>query len=260
MNLPACTPNSTKPPPPTASSTRCRPTLPAPRPRTPPGRSTSWPAASRARRCRPSCCASSPSSTPVLDEWLFDECYARRRRPGRDHRPHPAAADRRSDVGLAVWMEERIGPLRGADPGTHPRGAVRLLGRTRLARALPARQADRRRLPRRRLAPAGHARAGCASPAVDSKLIAQRLMGWTDGRVRPTAAGFLQLIAEQSDDEHKLRGGQPYPFFLAHQLQAEPAHAGRARPTGRSNGSTTASAPSWCGAAARTSCGRAAKT
>jgi DNA ligase-1 len=27
-----------------------------------------------------------------LDEWLFDESY-RRRRHGRDHRPHPAAAD-----------------------------------------------------------------------------------------------------------------------------------------------------------------------
>jgi DNA ligase-1 len=51
-------------------------------------------------------------------------------------------------------------------------------------------------------------------------------MGWTDGSVRPTAAGFLQLIAAQSDDEHKLRGGQPYPFFLAHQLQGEPAALG----------------------------------
>jgi DNA ligase-1 len=51
-------------------------------------------------------------------------------------------------------------------------------------------------------------------------------MGWTDGRVRPTAAGFLQLIAAQSEDEHKLRGGQPYPFFLAHQLQGEPAALG----------------------------------
>jgi DNA ligase-1 len=51
-------------------------------------------------------------------------------------------------------------------------------------------------------------------------------MGWTDGRVRPTAAGFLQLIAAQSEDEHKLRGGQPYPFFLAHQLNGEPGELG----------------------------------
>ncbi|MEN3276054.1 MAG: ligase 1, partial [Massilia sp.] len=69
-------------------------------------------------------------------------------------------------------------------------------------------------------------RALAAIAAVDSKLIAQRLMGWTDGSVRPTATKFLQLIAAQSDEEHKLRGGQPYPFFLAHQLQGDPAALG----------------------------------
>jgi DNA ligase-1 len=69
-------------------------------------------------------------------------------------------------------------------------------------------------------------RALAAIAAVDAKLIAQRLMGWTDGRVKPTAAGFLQLIAAQSDNEHKLRGGQPYPFFLAHQLQGDPGALG----------------------------------
>jgi DNA ligase-1 len=51
-------------------------------------------------------------------------------------------------------------------------------------------------------------------------------MGWTDNSVRPTATSFLQLIAAQSDEEHKLRGGQPYPFFLAHQLQGEPSALG----------------------------------
>jgi DNA ligase-1 len=69
-------------------------------------------------------------------------------------------------------------------------------------------------------------RALASIAAVDAKLIAQRLMGWTDGRVKPTAAGFLQLIAAQTDNEHKLRGGQPYPFFLAHQLQGDPAALG----------------------------------
>jgi DNA ligase-1 len=69
-------------------------------------------------------------------------------------------------------------------------------------------------------------RALAAIAAVDSKLIAQRLMGWTDNSVRPTANSFLKLIAAQSDEEHTLRGGQPYPFFLAHQLQGEPAALG----------------------------------
>ena len=69
-------------------------------------------------------------------------------------------------------------------------------------------------------------RALSAIAAVDSKLIAQRLMGWTDGSVSPTAAGFLQLIAAPSEREHALRGGQPYPFFLAHPLQNDVAALG----------------------------------
>jgi DNA ligase-1 len=69
-------------------------------------------------------------------------------------------------------------------------------------------------------------RALAAIAAVDAKVIAQRLMGWTDGSVRPTAAGFLQLISAQSDEEHQRRGGQPYPFFLAHQLAGDPAALG----------------------------------
>jgi DNA ligase-1 len=122
-------------------------------------------------------------------------------------------------------MEERIGPLRGADPGTIRDRLfeywdelswrerflfVKLIGggfRVGVSKLLVT-------------------RALAAIAAVDAKLIAQRLMGWTDGRVRPTAAGFLQLIAAQSEDEHKLRGGQPYPFFLAHQLNGDPAELG----------------------------------
>ncbi|OON61223.1 ATP-dependent DNA ligase [Massilia sp. KIM] len=160
-----------------------------------------------------------------LDEWLFDESY----HAVGDFAetiahilPPPA---QRSDVGLAVWMEERIAPLRGAEPARIREALfsywneldwrerfllIKLIGggfRVGVSRLLVT-------------------RALAAIAAVDSKLIAQRLMGWTDGRVQPTATGFLQLIAEQTEDEHKLRGGQPYPFFLAHQLQGEPAALG----------------------------------
>jgi len=48
--------------------------------------------------------------------------------------------------------------------------------------------------------------------------VAQRLVGYTDLSHRPTAASYLKLIAVESDDEHAQRGGQPYPFFLAHAL------------------------------------------
>jgi DNA ligase-1 len=160
-----------------------------------------------------------------LDEWLFDECYSAVGDMAETIAHILPPPERRSDAGLAEWMQERIGPLRGADPATIREALfgywneldarerflfVKLIGggfRVGVSRLLVT-------------------RALAAIAAVDSKLIAQRLMGWTDGRVRPTAAGFLQLIAAQSDDEHKLRGGQPYPFFLAHQLQGEPAALG----------------------------------
>jgi DNA ligase-1 len=161
----------------------------------------------------------------VLDEWLFDESYAAVGDFAETIAHILPPPTERSDVGLAEWMEQRIGPLRGADPGRIREALfsywneldwrerfllVKLIGggfRVGVSRLLVT-------------------RALAAIAAVDSKLIAQRLMGWTDGRVKPTAAGFLQLIAEQSAEEHKLRGGQPYPFFLSHQLAAEPATLG----------------------------------
>lgn len=160
-----------------------------------------------------------------LDEWLFDESYAAVGDTAETIAHILPAPKRHSDIGLAVWMEERIGPLRGADPGTIRAALfdywdeltwrerflfVKLIGggfRVGVSKLLVT-------------------RALAAIAAVDAKLIAQRLMGWTDGRVKPTAAGFLQLIAAQSDDEHKQRGGQPYPFFLAHQLNADPSTLG----------------------------------
>ena len=153
-----------------------------------------------------------------LDEWLFDESYHAVGDLAETIAHILPPATRHSDVGLAQWMQERIGPLRGASPAAIREALfgfwdeldwrerfllVKLIGggfRVGVSKLLVT-------------------RALSALSSIDSKLIAQRLMGWTDGQVAPTAARFLQLIAEQSDDEHKLRGGQPYPFFLAHQLQ-----------------------------------------
>jgi DNA ligase-1 len=160
-----------------------------------------------------------------LDDWLFDECYAAVGDMAETIAHILPPPKRHGDVGLAVWMEERIGPLRGADPGRIREALfsywdeltwrerflfVKLIGggfRVGVSKLLVT-------------------RALASIAAVDAKLIAQRLMGWTDGKVSPTGAGFLQLIAAQSDDEHRLRGGQPYPFFLAHQLQGEPGSLG----------------------------------
>lgn len=53
---------------------------------------------------------------------------------------------------------------------------------------------------------------------IDSKQVAQRLVGYTDLTVRPTAERYLALIAAESEHDRSLQSGHPYPFFLAHPL------------------------------------------
>ncbi|MES2259052.1 MAG: ATP-dependent DNA ligase [Pseudomonadota bacterium] len=160
-----------------------------------------------------------------LDEWLFEECYQAVGDLAETIALILPAPGRRSDIGLADWIEQRIAPLRGAAPDTI---REKLLGywdelETRERFLLIKLIVGGFRVGVSRLLVT---RALSAVAAVDSKTIAQRLMGWTDGSVNPTAAGFLQLIGAQSDDEHARRGGQPYPFFLAHPLQNGPQSLG----------------------------------
>lgn len=160
-----------------------------------------------------------------LDDWLYDECYAAVGDTAETIALILPPPSTHSDIGLAEWMEERIGPLRGADP-ERIRTALfsywdELDTRERFLLAKLIGGAFRVGVSKLLVT-----RALAAIAAVDSKLIAQRLMGWTDGTVRPNAAGFLALISAQSDEEHKRRGGQPYPFFLAHQLAGDPAALG----------------------------------
>jgi DNA ligase-1 len=61
---------------------------------------------------------------------------------------------------------------------------------------------------------------------VDKKIIAQRMMGWIDGTVLPDAQRYSRLVAAQAESDGLGQGGQPYPFFLAHPLQAEPQTLG----------------------------------
>src|SRR5207237_2294186 len=54
---------------------------------------------------------------------------------------------------------------------------------------------------------------------VDAKLLAQRVMGYTDKQHTPDAAHYALLVDPQVSDA-PAESGQPYPFFLAHPLQA----------------------------------------
>ncbi|HSM20791.1 MAG TPA: ATP-dependent DNA ligase, partial [Rubrivivax sp.] len=67
-------------------------------------------------------------------------------------------------------------------------------------------------------------RAVAEHAGLDARLVAQRLVGWTDARTTPSAAHWQALVAK--DAEAAPPAGQPYPFFLAHALQAEPSTLG----------------------------------
>jgi DNA ligase-1 len=154
--------------------------------------------------------------------WLFDECY---QAVGdlaetiahvlpRDSEP--------TDFGLAVWVEERLLPLRGL---SEPEIAERMKaywreldaqGRFLLTKLVGGgfRVGVSKLLVQRALA---------AHAGVDAKRVAQRMMGYTDGKVTPSVERFQALIAGHDEGAPAPRDeGQPYPFFLAHQLDAPP--------------------------------------
>ncbi|MCI8209519.1 ATP-dependent DNA ligase [Pseudomonas sp. S25] len=153
-----------------------------------------------------------------LPEWLFEESYQAVGDLAETLALLLPEAEHDSDEGLAVWMEDKLLPLRGLPP-------------EELAERLPTfwGQLDRVSLMVCIKLITGSFRVGvskllvtralAAMADIDSKRVAQRLVGYTDLSHRPSAEGFLKLIAAESEDEHAQRGGQPYPFFLAHALQ-----------------------------------------
>ncbi|MDB5795192.1 MAG: ATP-dependent ligase [Noviherbaspirillum sp.] len=160
-----------------------------------------------------------------IDDWLFDECYHAVGDFAETIAHLLPAPKHQSDIGLAAWMLERIAPLRGASPEQ--------------IRAAMFDYWDQLDPPQRFLLLkliGGGLRVGVSRllvtralgevAGVDGKLIAQRLMGWTDGKVSPSGEQFTRLLQAHSAQEHSMRGGQPYPFFLAHQLQGEPRSLG----------------------------------
>ncbi len=158
-----------------------------------------------------------------VDDWLFDECYqavgdlaetiALILPPAL---PETSASD--EAVGLAAWVQDRLLPLRGQSPSEQSQ---------RLARYWAGLDAASRFLLIKLIG--GGLRVGVSKLLVqralalhsglDAKLLAQRLVGWTDARATPSAARFAALLAPLGSDNGP--AGQPYPFFLAHALQAE---------------------------------------
>ena len=151
-----------------------------------------------------------------LPEWLFDESYDSVGDLAETLAlllPPPAG---QHDIGLTVWIEQHLLPLRKAAADVLPeilRGQWNLL-------------APDERLVYFKLI-TGSFRVGvsrlqvnqalAAVGGIDAKRVAQRLMGYTHISGRPTAADYAALIApENSGELNQQTSGQPYPFFLAH--------------------------------------------
>ena len=167
-----------------------------------------------------------------IEPWLFDACYqavgdlAETIAHVLPLRATDGASD---DAGLAEWIEQRLMPLRGQPvpaqvealqrwwQALDPNEAfllIKLIGGA-------FRVGVSKLLVQRALAQAA---------GLDAKLVAQRMMGYTDARAAPTPARYAALLAA-ADDTQSPEGGQPYPFFLAHQLDASDAFADQLGPS-----------------------------
>ena len=152
-----------------------------------------------------------------IEPWLFDECYQAVGDLAETIAHVLPTAEHTSDVGLAEWVEQRLLPLRAATPEQQAEriaGYWRELdatGRFLLTKLIGGgfRVGVSKLLVQRALA---------AHAGLDAKLVAQRMMGYTDKTAQPDAAGYRALLAHESV-QTAADSGQPYPFFLAHALE-----------------------------------------
>ena len=157
-----------------------------------------------------------------LPEWLFDASYQAAGDLAETIALVLPPPRRASDEPLAHWVGQRLLPLRGQPPELQAaalREAFDELdtgGRFLLVKLICGgfRVGVARLLVQRAVAELA---------GLDPKEVALRMMGWADSRAAPDAARWRELVAPHAAATD---AGRPYPFFLAHPLQADPAALG----------------------------------
>ena len=152
-----------------------------------------------------------------IPEWLFEESYQAVGDMAETLALLMPGAGQPDDAGLAAWVQERLLPLRELPPAALPARLDELFsrldahGRFVCAKLITGsmRVGVSKLLLTRALAQVAD---------IDSRHMAQRLIGYTDTRARPDGARFAALLAPLSHDADARASGQPYPFFLAHPL------------------------------------------
>jgi DNA ligase-1 len=161
-----------------------------------------------------------------IPDWLFEECYQAVGDLAETIAHVLPPPSRRSERGLADWVEQGLLPLRTLPPEAQAEAIaghwseLDTAGRFLLTKLIGGgfRVGVSKLLVQRALAE--HA-------GLDPKLVSQRMMGYTDKTARPDAAAYARLVAPAAaaavdgtgpaPDERP--AGQPFPFFLAHPLE-----------------------------------------
>lgn len=156
-----------------------------------------------------------------LPDWLFEACYQAVGDLAETIAHLLPPGEPTSGLGLATWVEQRLLPLRALDRGAQAQA---------LAAAWRELDAPGRFLSVKLIG--GGLRVGVGRPLVqralaeahglDPKLIAHRLMGYTDAGSQPGAERYRALLAASGGGA----SDQPYPFFLAQALPADSTQAG----------------------------------
>jgi DNA ligase 1 len=155
-----------------------------------------------------------------LPDWLFAESYDAVGDLAETIALILPAPGRRDDVPLHRWIEERLLPLRALDESRQ---------RTALHEYWDELEGTERFVFNKLITGAFRVgvsellviRALAAVSGVDAKVIAHRLAGTWE----PSAANYRRLVSKEND---AFDLSKPYPFFLAHPVEGEPAALGDA--------------------------------